>query len=75
MKSPYVLRFDPRYNWVLIAADPDDDKFADCAVAANVSYLVTNEHHFDVLKQMPFSSFNIISGDDFLDILLNTEEA
>ena len=73
IKSPYVLRFDPRYNWVLIAADPDDDKFADCAVAANVSYLVTNDHHFDVLKQMPFPPFNIISGDDFLDLLLNTE--
>ena len=44
MKSPYVMRFDPRYDWLLIAADPDDDKFADCAVASNALYLVTNDN-------------------------------
>ncbi len=73
MKSPYVMRFDPRYDWLLIAADPDDDKFADCAVASNALYLVTNDNHFNVLKELPFPTFNITSGDDFLEMLLNTE--
>lgn len=73
LKSPYVLRFDPRYNWILIIADPDDDKFADCAVASNARYLVTDDRHFNALKELPFPPFNIISGDDFLELLLNNE--
>jgi uncharacterized protein len=73
MKTPHVLHFDPHYNWTLIVADPDDDKFADCAVAANAAYLVTNDHHFNVLKQLPFPPFNIISSDDFLSILNSLE--
>ncbi|NJN34970.1 MAG: putative toxin-antitoxin system toxin component, PIN family [Saprospiraceae bacterium] len=73
MKSPYMERFDPRYNWVLIYADPDDDKFADCAIAGNATYLVTNDHHFNVLKTLPFPPFNIVLADVFLEMLLNTE--
>ncbi len=69
LKSPFVLRFDPHYNWILINADPDDDKFADCAVAANAQYLVTNDKHFNVLKDLRFPPINIISANDFLDIL------
>ena len=38
LKSPSVLRFDPHYNWVLIKDDPDDDKFADCAVASSAYF-------------------------------------
>ena len=69
LKSPFVLRFDPRYNWVLINEDPDDDKFADCAVAASSHYLVTNDKHFNALKNRTFPPINIISAHDFLDIL------
>ncbi len=69
LKSPFVLRFDPHYNWVLINSDPDDDKFADCAVAANARFLVTNDKHSNVLKDLIFPPINIISADDFLSIL------
>jgi len=41
---------EPAYNWRLIAADPDDDKFADCAIAANAEWIVTEDAHFAVLK-------------------------
>jgi predicted nucleic acid-binding protein len=45
-----LRRVEPAYNWRLIAADPDDDKFADCAVAAEADWIVTEDDHFDVLK-------------------------
>lgn len=38
------------YRFRLIAADADDNKFADCAFAATVNYLITNDKHFDILK-------------------------
>ena len=41
---------EPAYHWRLIATDPDDDKFADCAVAAEAKWIVTEDAHFDVLK-------------------------
>ena len=69
LKSPFVLRFDPHYNWTLIINDPDDDKFADCAVASGAYFLVTEDKHFKVLRDLEFPPINVISADDFLDFL------
>jgi len=44
----------------------DDNKFFDIAIAANVDYLVTNDRHFDKLKQLTFPKVNIINSEDFL---------
>ena len=33
-----------------ITGDPDDDAFADCAIAAEADYLITSDHHFAPLK-------------------------
>ncbi|MDZ7900914.1 MAG: putative toxin-antitoxin system toxin component, PIN family [Arcicella sp.] len=38
-----VVQTDIFYQWLLIVSDPDDDKFADCAIAGNVDFLVTND--------------------------------
>jgi uncharacterized protein len=38
-----VCQMEPFYNWQLIEADPDDNKFTDCAVACGADYLVTND--------------------------------
>lgn len=43
---------DVYYHFRLIEADADDNKFVDCAVAANAEYIVTNDAHFDILKQI-----------------------
>ncbi len=32
---PNVTQVHPSYRWSLITADPDDNKFVDCAVAGN----------------------------------------
>ena len=45
-----VRQFEPSFRWRLITADPDDDKFADCAIAAEAEWIVTEDAHFDVLR-------------------------
>ncbi|WP_229725468.1 putative toxin-antitoxin system toxin component, PIN family [Hymenobacter baengnokdamensis] len=55
------------YKWQLIEADPDDNKFVDVAVAANADFLITNDRHFDVLKQIAFPRVPISSLQPFLN--------
>jgi uncharacterized protein len=47
----YITRY---YRWLAIKADPDDDKFVDCAVAANALCIVTEDGHFKVLKKLSY---------------------
>lgn len=61
-----VKRLAPHYHFHLVEADEDDNKFVDCAIAANARYIVTEDHHFDVLKKIPFPSVAVIGIDDFL---------
>jgi putative PIN family toxin of toxin-antitoxin system len=60
---------EPFFKWQLVTADPDDNKFADLAVAGNVDYLVTNDKHFNPLKKLEFPKLTIISLTEFKQIL------
>jgi len=53
----------------LITADHDDDKFVDCAFKANARYIVTQDHHYDILKQTPFPYIDVIGIDEFIKVL------
>lgn len=44
-----VRRIGPDYRFHAITGDPDDDAFADCAIAVDAEYIVTSDHHFDGL--------------------------
>ncbi len=57
------------FNWRLIYPDMDDNKFVDCAVAANVHYLVTNDRDYRVLKRIDFPKITILKMDEFMEIL------
>ena len=61
-----VKRFVPHYHFHLISADEDDNKFVDCAIVANARYIVTEDHHFDVLKAIPFPAVDVIGIDEFV---------
>ena len=69
LNAPNIMKSEPFYFWNLIEKDPDDNKFADLAISANVNYLVTNDHHFQVLKQTNFPSVKVVSLDEFKEIL------
>ncbi|MBP5503260.1 MAG: putative toxin-antitoxin system toxin component, PIN family [Bacteroidales bacterium] len=44
------LKVTPQFYWSLITQDPDDNKYVDCAIAANARCIVSNDSHFKVLK-------------------------
>jgi len=69
VKSRHVRFFSPQYRFNLIAADPDDNKFVDCAIVANARYIVTNDHHYDVLRQIEFPVVDVMALKDFLSLL------
>jgi len=60
-----VERIDPRYNWHLIKADPDDDKFVDCAISGRADYIVTYDRHFETLMNVDFPRVNVVSPQVF----------
>ena len=53
------------YPFRLIEADADDNKFVDCAVAANAEYIVTNDAHFDILKQIDWPKLTVTTIKEF----------
>lgn len=57
------------YHLRLISTDPDDDKFVDCAFKTNARFIVTQDHHYDVLRQVKYPKINVIDIDYFLDYL------
>jgi putative PIN family toxin of toxin-antitoxin system len=67
--KPNVEKIDPFYNWDLIQNNKDDNKFVNTAVAGNADYLVTNDHHFDILAKINFPLVRSIKTEDFLLIL------
>ena len=69
LENPYTEFVTPYYHFELIKSDPDDNKFVDCAISANARYVVTNDHHYDILRQTSFPKVDIISLVDFLKIL------
>lgn len=64
--NPYTLFITPYFHFNLIVADPDDDKFVDCAVASNAKFIVTEDSHYDVLRDLDFPRVEIIKLDDII---------
>ena len=66
IESAHVELINPSYRFNLITVDPDDNKFVDCAIQCNARYIVTNDHHYDVLRQIDFPKVSVIKLMDFL---------
>lgn len=66
MSRKNVLHIDPHFRFRLITSDPDDNKFVDCSIAANAKYIVTQDHHFDILRDIPFPKVDVVSIEQFL---------
>jgi putative PIN family toxin of toxin-antitoxin system len=54
------------FKWNVINQDPDDNKFVDCFIASNSDYLITNDKHFEKVKNNEFPVINIINSKDFI---------
>jgi putative PIN family toxin of toxin-antitoxin system len=51
---PNTLLIHKHYFWQLVEQDPDDNKFIDCAIAAQAQYLVSNDKHLNILKKYDY---------------------
>jgi len=69
LKLPNVIPVIPYYKWNLITADPDDNKFADCALNSGANFIVSNDKHFNVLKNIAFPKVNVIDIDTFKNLI------
>ena len=70
LASSNTIFINPQKRYQLIKSDPDDNKFVDCAVIANAKFIVTEDRHFDVLKECPFPRIEVIGLDLFLQSLI-----
>ena len=69
LNNPNTLFINIFYKFNLIIADPDDNKFIDCAIAAQAKYIVTEDHHYDVLRDLEFPKVDIIGLDDAMRMI------
>ena len=73
LRANNVNRVDAHFRFGLITADADDNKFVDCAIAANAKYIVSDDSHFKVLQSIPFPKVNVKHLKDFYDDLINNK--
>ncbi len=66
---PNVIFTPIYYQLNLIHEDIDDNKFVDCAFAANADYIITHDSHFNVLKTISFPRIPIVKIPEFKKIL------
>jgi putative PIN family toxin of toxin-antitoxin system len=66
LNLPNAIKTEVYYHWELIQHDQDDNKFVDCAIAANAKFLVSNDRHFNVLKLIDFPKLEVIGINEFM---------
>lgn len=64
-----VRRQHISYDFRLIEADPDDDKFVNAYVAGQADYLVTDDRHFRSALASRFPQVRVVSAAEFLAVL------
>ena len=69
MQQDNVELIDPYFHMNLITADPDDNKFVDCAFTANATYIVSDDSHYDVLRNIPFPEILVLKLQTFIEKL------
>ena len=69
LESQFVELINPYFSLQLIKDDHDDDKFVDCAFAANATFIVSDDKHYDVLKDIEFPKLLVLKLKEFLGLL------
>ncbi len=58
-----IRQMEPQYRFAVITADPDDNKFCDCAIAAEAEFVVTDDAHFAALRSAGYKPQPISPGE------------
>lgn len=64
-----VEKVDIYFEWKLILSDLDDNKYVDAYICSNADFIITNDNHFKILKQIDFPKVNILTIDEFLSLI------
>lgn len=75
---PNIKLTEPYYKWNLISQDEEDNKFVDCAVAGNADFIISNDRHFRILKEIDFPKITVLTihefdekfGSDFAEMII-----
>jgi putative PIN family toxin of toxin-antitoxin system len=67
-----IRQVGPQYRFNVITADPDDNKFSDCAIAAEADFVVTDDSHFSPLSSAGYKP-QPITPNEFIRRLALTE--
>lgn len=70
LNSENVIRTEIFFSWGLIKEDEDDNKFVDCAIASNAKFIISNDRHFRILKEVEFPKVDVIGIEEFLESLI-----
>ncbi|MBM3182043.1 MAG: putative toxin-antitoxin system toxin component, PIN family [Chloroflexi bacterium] len=60
----YAERVEIAGSLRVVQADPDDDKFVECAVAGQASFIISSDHH--LLDLGEYQNIKIVSPEEFL---------
>ena len=66
-----IRHVTPQFRFNVIATDPDDNKFCDCAIAAEANFIVTEDGHFDALNSAGYKPKSI-QPEEFIRQFLQT---
>lgn len=66
---------EPHFRFNLIETDKDDNKFVDCALMSGSRCIVTQDHHYDVLKTIDYPKVEIVNIDEFMELLRTNFES
>jgi putative PIN family toxin of toxin-antitoxin system len=58
-----IRQIEPHYRFGVVATDPDDNKFCDCAIAADADFVVTEDGHFGVLNSAGYKPKPLAPGE------------
>jgi uncharacterized protein len=64
--SGNLISISPHYQFHVIAGDPDDNAFTDCAIAAHADYVITEDRHFAPLADAGYKP-QPITPQDFIE--------
>ena len=65
LTSGNFLRVTPSFQFHVVANDPDDNIFSDCAITAGADFLITEDRHFALLEDAGYNP-RPISPQEFL---------
>ncbi len=60
-----IHRVEPQFRFAIISADPDDNKYCDCAIAAAANFVITEDAHFDALRSAGYKPHPMVP-DEFI---------